>query len=248
MSIWCLKLDVGGWMKYLLISKKQQQNKIFKLNASRLLSRITSRRTIASFSSLSFPQASAAFHTTSTQRPVIEFILYAPAPVRTCFSPWYLNSHSINQSAFSSMSSAASISQAKLLESLGQIASLQLAEKWDNVGLLIESLSGATTPINSILLTIDLTEQVVEEAIQKRVQFILAYHPPIFDALKQVTTKTTKQRIVIKCLSNGISVYSPHTAFDSVRNGINDWLAEGLGEGTREPIKPIIVDGAKVTT
>jgi dinuclear metal center YbgI/SA1388 family protein len=135
--------------------------------------------------------------------------------------------------ATSSPSSAVDLKD--LLKVLQKFAPLQLAEKWDNVGLLIEPL---TTNITNILLTIDLTEAVVEEAIQKNVNFILSYHPPVFEALKRITMSTTKQRIVVKCISNSIAVYSPHTSFDVVKGGINDWLASGLGKGKVVAIKP----------
>jgi len=114
---------------------------------------------------------------------------------------------------------------------------LQLAEKWDNVGLLVEPTQ--VKIISSILLTNDLTEIVLEEAINiRKVQLIISYHPPLFDAIKQLRSNNVKQRIILKCIENGIVIYSPHTALDSVNGCVNDWLADGLGEGTRVPITP----------
>jgi len=72
----------------------------------------------------------------------------------------------------------------------------------------------------------------------KKVQFIISYHPPIFEAFKQLTTNNVKQRIIIKCIENGIAVYSPHTALDVVTGGVNDWIADSIGEGIRKAIKP----------
>lgn len=107
----------------------------------------------------------------------------------------------------------------KILE---EIAPLSLAEDWDNVGLLIEP----TCPkkIYQILLTNDLTEIVLEEAIHNQVELIVSYHPPIFRPMKSLRTDKWKDRIVLKCIENCIAVYSPHTALDSVDGGINDWL------------------------
>eukprot|EP00026_Physarum_polycephalum_P010459 Phypoly_transcript_10623.p1 GENE.Phypoly_transcript_10623~~Phypoly_transcript_10623.p1 ORF type:complete len:425 (+),score=72.70 Phypoly_transcript_10623:147-1277(+) len=124
---------------------------------------------------------------------------------------------------------------------LKNFAPLNLAEKWDNVGLLVEPSSGGSTTIERILLTNDLTEDVMEEALQKKSQLILSYHPPIFSPLKQLTMSNAKQRIIVKAIENRIAIYSPHTAFDSVQGGVNDWIANAvlsLGQGTSSPLQP----------
>ncbi|CAJ0757667.1 1091_t:CDS:2 [Entrophospora sp. SA101] len=102
-----------------------------------------------------------------------------------------------------------------VIKALEKIAPLSLAHtKWDNVGLLVEPQyprSSAT----SVFLTIDLTPIVLEEAIPTpSVGMIVAYHPPIFHAFKQLNLNDTKQSIILKCIAEGISVYSPHTAID----------------------------------
>jgi putative NIF3 family GTP cyclohydrolase 1 type 2 len=91
-----------------------------------------------------------------------------------------------------------------LVSSLKSLAPLPLAEKWDNVGLLVEPSSPPL--IERMLLTIDLTEEVFGEALKKKSQFILAYHPPIFSPWKQLTCSNTKQRIIIKAIENRIAV------------------------------------------
>jgi len=116
------------------------------------------------------------------------------------------------------------------------IAPLNLAEKWDNVGLLTSPT--VEQPVTTIFLTNDLTEDVINEAIEQRAQFIFAYHPPIFEAWKQLSPKNTKQRIILKAIEHRISVYSPHSALDAAAGGLNDWLAEGLGDlDTVVPLK-----------
>lgn len=103
---------------------------------------------------------------------------------------------------------------------------------WDNTGLLVDSSSStiATSSSNtSILLTIDLTKAVVEEAINHKVQLIIAYHPFIFRGIKKIEPFANPQHdSLIKLISNGISVYSPHTAIDAAKGGVNDWLIEGV--------------------
>ncbi len=65
---------------------------------------------------------------------------------------------------------------------------------------------------------------------------IIAYHPPIFKPLSSLTLSNTIQASLLRCAAAGISVYSPHSALDSVYEGINDWLASGLGSGHVELI------------
>ncbi|KAG7211380.1 hypothetical protein KM043_010669 [Ampulex compressa] len=74
------------------------------------------------------------------------------------------------------------------------------------------------------------------EAIDLKSDLIVTYHPLIFTPLKRVTTSSWKERIVAKCLENRIAVYSPHTSFDSVRHGVNDWLVSAFAIETSEPI------------
>lgn len=111
---------------------------------------------------------------------------------------------------------------------LETIAPLRYAAEWDNVGLLIGSPKWRA---DSILLTIDLTEDVLSEARQLGTNMIIAYHPPIFHPLRTLTDAEVRQAIVLEAARAGIAVYSPHTALDAAPGGVNDWLARGLGEG-----------------
>uniref|UniRef100_A0A0X3P939 NIF3-like protein 1 n=2 Tax=Schistocephalus solidus TaxID=70667 RepID=A0A0X3P939_SCHSO len=110
----------------------------------------------------------------------------------------------------------------KFVRALDRAFKLPLAEPWDNVGLLIQPSVHAS--VKRILLTIDLTEPVLQEAVTKNVNFILSYHPPIFRPFKRLTQDHWKERIIVQCIENKIGVYSPHTALDAVNGGINDWL------------------------
>lgn len=123
-----------------------------------------------------------------------------------------------------------------LLSSLNDFASLSFAESWDNVGLLVEPSPPHT--VNTLFLTNDLTEEVMEEALQRKADLILSYHPPIFRPMKHITWKTWKERLVIRALENRVAIYSPHTAYDAAPQGVNSWLAKGLGTCTTRPIHP----------
>jgi putative NIF3 family GTP cyclohydrolase 1 type 2 len=98
------------------------------------------------------------------------------------------------------------------------------------------------------MLTIDLTERVLDEAMaDPAVGVIVAYHPPLFRPVKCLTLSDIHQRIALKCCAAGISVFSPHTALDACQNGINDWLVSGLGSGTSTPIVPTMPGTNAVT-
>lgn len=98
-----------------------------------------------------------------------------------------------------------------------RIAPLKLADNtWDNVGLLAES----PLPLNDrlILVVNDLSSQVVAEAISKKASMIISYHPPWFKAAKNIRLDGPLANINY-CVSHGISVFSPHTALDSISGG-----------------------------
>ena len=115
-----------------------------------------------------------------------------------------------------------------VVKRLQEYAPLSIACDWDNVGLLVEP----TDPlkVERILLTNDLTEPVLEEAIKKNANMIISYHPAIFNPLKRLTQVEWKQRSMVKCIEKRIAVYSPHTTWDSVDGGINDWILKAFGE------------------
>lgn len=116
----------------------------------------------------------------------------------------------------------------EVLQVLEQLAPLSLAESWDNVGLLVEP--SKSRPIKTILLTNDLTDAVMEEAENMSCNLIISYHPPLFRPVKRLVQKDWKQRLAIRAVEAGMAVFSPHTSWDSVKGGVNDWLVGGLGK------------------
>lgn len=119
---------------------------------------------------------------------------------------------------------------------LEQIAPPQLAEEWDNVGLLVEPAQ--PRKISAVLLTVDLTEEVLVEALTRKVQAVVAYHPPIFRGLKRVTSRDKEGRLVLAALKHNLAVYSPHTALDAAPGGVNDWLGEAFGKVQGQSLSP----------
>ncbi|KAH8590879.1 GTP cyclohydrolase 1 type 2/Nif3 [Bisporella sp. PMI_857] len=101
-----------------------------------------------------------------------------------------------------------------------------LADKsFDNTGLLLE-VPHRSGQKNSVLLTIDLTKAVADEAIARRDSVIITYHPIIFRGLKSLKLGNSQQNSLLRLAQEGISVYSPHTAVDAAPGGLNDFLAD----------------------
>ncbi|XP_036429206.1 NIF3-like protein 1 [Colossoma macropomum] len=124
---------------------------------------------------------------------------------------------------------AVSMELKAVLEVLEQLAPLSLAESWDNVGLLVEP--SKPRPVKAILLTNDLTSAVMDEAEAMQCDLIVSYHPPLFRPFKRLVQKDWKQRLAVRAIEGGIAVFSPHTSWDSAKDGLNDWLIGGLGGG-----------------
>lgn len=127
-----------------------------------------------------------------------------------------------------SMGLSDGVSLTEVVDRLNQISPIHLAEPWDNVGLLVRPSKPSN--VRSILITNDLTESVMEEAIEKNVNLIISYHPPIFRPLKRLAGGSWKESIITACIESRVALFSPHTALDAVKGGINDWLIESFGE------------------
>ncbi len=113
-----------------------------------------------------------------------------------------------------------------------EIVPLKLAQDWDNVGLLI---GDPEKNVRNILLTIDITKEVLAEAKKLKAEMIVSYHPVIWDGLKKITTDVTSS-VVYNLARCGIAVFSIHTALDSALGGVNDGLAKIIGIQNAKPI------------
>jgi len=115
---------------------------------------------------------------------------------------------------------------ADLAAAMESIAPLDGAEPWDKVGLHV---GDASDPVSGpVLLTIDLTEAVMDEAIEAGAGAIVAYHPPIWEPIERLTGATRTARVIRKAVRHNVAIHSPHTALDNTRGGVCDWLCEGL--------------------
>jgi len=109
-----------------------------------------------------------------------------------------------------------------ILQMLKQKAPLELAEEWDNVGLLV---GDSEREVKTVVVALDVTDAVINCAIEKHAELILTHHPVIFEPLKAVTA----DRVVYRLANAGLSVISMHTNADKAEGGVNDCLCEKLG-------------------
>lgn len=122
-----------------------------------------------------------------------------------------------------------------VLEFLQQFAPLELAEAWDNVGLLVGDVE---EEIASVMTCLTLTPDVAAEAISEGTSLIVSHHPLLFRPIQRLTTENVEGSMLLSLIQSGIAIYSPHTAFDSARLGINQWLAERLELTDVAPLRP----------
>lgn len=112
---------------------------------------------------------------------------------------------------------------ARIIEELAPIA---LQETYDNAGLIIGS---PDWQISGALITLDVTEAVIEEAVKTKSNLIIAHHPLIFKGLKKLTGKNPVERMVANCIKNDIAIYAAHTNLDNISTGVNSMICEKIG-------------------
>lgn len=117
------------------------------------------------------------------------------------------------------------ITVGKVVEIFEEWAPKHLASDWDNVGLQVGNLSMV---VNKVLVTLDVTKAVVEEAIEKEANFIISHHPLLFKSLKRINLSEPIGKVIELLIKHDITVYSAHTNLDVARGGVNDLLAEAI--------------------
>jgi len=125
----------------------------------------------------------------------------------------------------------------EVLEYLESIAPLTLQEPYDNAGLLCGSRE---SELKEVLICLDSTEAVVDEAIKKNCNLIIAHHPILFTGLKSLTGQSYIERTLIKAIKHDIAIYAIHTNLDNVHlKGVNQKIAEKLGLINTKILKPV---------
>jgi len=114
----------------------------------------------------------------------------------------------------------------EIITILEEMAPLAYAEDFDNVGLLIGNEEEIAT---GILVCHDALESVIDEAIAKKCNLIVCFHPIIFSGMKKITGKNYVERSVLKAIKNDIAIYAVHTALDNHKDGVNKIFCDALG-------------------
>ncbi|MGI9544654.1 MAG: Nif3-like dinuclear metal center hexameric protein [Cyclobacteriaceae bacterium] len=109
---------------------------------------------------------------------------------------------------------------------LETIAPLTYQESYDNSGLIVGDVSAE---VSGVLISLDCTEPVVEEAIEQKCNVIIAHHPILFKPIKKLTGQNYVERTLLQAIKNEIAIYAIHTNLDNVRNGVNSKLGQKLG-------------------
>ncbi len=132
-----------------------------------------------------------------------------------------------------------------IVSSIEEMAPLAYQESYDNAGLLIGSYDLVVT---GVLICLDVVESVVEEAVKKGANLIIAHHPIVFKGLKRFNGNNYVERTVILAIQNNIAIYAAHTNLDSVKGGVSDRICDLIGLQNRRILSPISEDLYKLVT
>ncbi len=128
---------------------------------------------------------------------------------------------------------------------LETFAATMYQEEYDNAGLIV---GNPRDEVSGILISLDSTEDIVEEAIQKKCNLVVAHHPIVFKGLKKLNGKNYVERTVLKAIKNDIALYAIHTNLDNMKMGVNAKIAEKLSLKEVEILAPKKQKLMKLTT
>ncbi|MBJ7879085.1 Nif3-like dinuclear metal center hexameric protein [Gelidibacter salicanalis] len=132
-----------------------------------------------------------------------------------------------------------------VINHLEKLAPLAYAEDFDNVGLLV---GDKNNKLKGVLVTLDTLESIVDEAIEKKCNLIISFHPIIFKGLKKIDGSTYVERVVLKAIKHDIAIYAIHTALDNSLQGVNDIICNTLGIENKKILLPQKGTIKKLTT
>lgn len=123
-----------------------------------------------------------------------------------------------------------------IIQHLESFAPLQFQESYDNSGLIV---GDKTREVTSALVTLDVTEEVVGEAIANKCDLIISHHPLIFKGIKSITGSNAVEKCLIMAIQNNIAIYAAHTNLDSVNGGVNSRICEKTGLKNCRILSPV---------
>lgn len=122
-----------------------------------------------------------------------------------------------------------------IAKAIEEYAPKSLQESYDNTGL---QLGNPDMQVSGVLLCLDVTEEILNEALRRQCNLIVSHHPLLFSGLKQISGQTPTERIVMKALLNNIAIYAAHTNLDAARNGVSHEIARMLNVSNITPLIP----------
>lgn len=123
----------------------------------------------------------------------------------------------------------------EIVRAIEEKAPAAYAEEWDNVGLLV---GGLEDEVDAALIAFEMTEAVMQEAVDKKCGLIITHHPMIFKGLKKINGANATERIVRQAIRHNIAIYAAHTNLDNAQGGVNSRLAETLGVENTAILEP----------
>ncbi|MBT8296261.1 MAG: Nif3-like dinuclear metal center hexameric protein [Gramella sp.] len=133
----------------------------------------------------------------------------------------------------------------EVIDLIEDFAPTKYAEDFDNVGLLV---GNSHDKVSGALITLDTLEATIDEAIAKKCNLVISFHPIIFSGLKKLTGKNYVERTILKAIKNDIAIYAIHTALDNQYKGVNDMICEKIGLKNRKILIPRKDTIKKLTT
>ena len=124
----------------------------------------------------------------------------------------------------------------EITDCIEEIAPLAFQEEYDNSGLLIGS---PELEVQKVLITVDVTEEIMDEAMEKGCNMVISHHPVIFKGLKHLTGGHFSERITMNAIKNGIAVYAAHTNLDNASGGLNKYLITKMGIRNPSILSPV---------
>ena len=122
-----------------------------------------------------------------------------------------------------------------IISCLESFAPLSFQESYDNAGLIT---GDPEQTLESVLLSIDVTEEVIDEAVSLKAGMIISHHPILFSAIKKITGDNYIERCLIKAIRNNIALYAMHTNIDAVKEGVNRIICDKIGLGNTRILQP----------
>ncbi len=123
----------------------------------------------------------------------------------------------------------------EIVSTLEDYAPLSMQESYDNSGLIAGS---DDDQVNSVLLSVDVTEKVIDEAVRRDAGLVISHHPLVFSPLKRITNRSRVERLLMKALRNNIALYAAHTNFDNAARGVNEFICRKLGLKDLQIVSP----------